>query len=133
MPALRVGVLVPRVVNRHHFRYEDGVGPPPKVKPKKGQNLLPNPWQYVGRSSPLGNPYRPHNAGHDGEELTRDGALDLYRRWLWQKIRANDRRVLLAMRSITEETALICSCAPKSCHADIVVRAWEWMRSQGLV
>jgi len=129
---------VPTVVNRYHFRFEEGVGPPPKKKPRKGQNLLPQPWMYVGRGTPLGNPYRPHNAGYDGEELTRDGALELYRRWLWEKIRANDPRVMLALRSIRDETALVCSCAaapgkpPKSCHADIVARAWHWLREQGL-
>jgi len=126
-------------VNRNHYVYVEGVGPPPLKKPRKGKNFLPTPWQYVGRGTPLGNPYRPHSAGHDGEELTREGALELYRRWLWQKIRANDPRVLLAMRSIDEDTALVCSCAsqpgkpPKPCHADIVARAWDWMRAQGLV
>jgi hypothetical protein len=124
---------MPRSVNRNHFRFEEGVGPPPKRKPRKGQNLLPQPWQYVGRGSPLGNQYRPHSAGNDGEALSREGALELYRRWLWQKIRSNDPRVMLAMRSISADTALVCSCAPKTCHADIVVRAWEWLRTQGLV
>ena len=124
---------MPRAVNRHHFRFEEGVGPPPKKKPRKGQNLLPQPWIYVGRGSPLGNPYRPHNAGHDGEALSYDGALELYRKWLWQKIRVNDRRVMLALRSITAETALVCSCAPRPCHADIVARAWAWSRAQGLL
>lgn len=118
---------MPKVVNRHHFRYVEGVGPPPKVKPRKGQNYLPAPWIYVGRGTPLGNRFKPTR------EVTRDEALASYRRWLWERIRANDPMVLLAMRSIDQDTALVCSCAPKTCHADIVVRAWLWMREQNLV
>lgn len=124
---------MPTVVNRNLFKYEDGVGPPPKRKPRKGQNFLPKPWVYVGRGTPLGNPYRPRRASHDHDELTREGALDLYRRWLWQKLRSNDRAVMLQMRSITDDTHVVCSCAPSSCHADIVVRAWIWLREQGLL
>lgn len=132
--------MMPSVVNRHHFAYVDGVGPPPKKKPTRGKNYLPAPWIYVGRKvhghpgeSPLANPYRPHGAGFDGEALTHDGALELYRRWLWQKIRTNDPRVMLALRSITDETALVCSCAPRPCHADVVAKAWVWLKGQGRI
>lgn len=124
---------MPHVVNRHHYRYVEHVGPPPKKKPRKGQNLLPDPWIYVGRGSPLGNPYRPTSASHHSEELTHDGALQLYRKWLYDKIRGNDRRVLQAMRSITEDMALVCSCSPRPCHADFVARAWHWMSTNGML
>jgi hypothetical protein len=132
--------MMPIVVNRHHFMYVDGVGPPPKKKPRKGKNYLPAPWIYVGRKvsghpggSPLANQYRPRSASFDGEAVTHDAALALYRRWLWQKIRGNDYSVLLAMRSITDDSALVCSCAPKACHADIVLRAWQWVRARGML
>jgi hypothetical protein len=118
-------------VNRHAFLYVDGVGPPPKPKQMskrgKGKNFLPQPWVYVGRPTPLSNPYR----FQPGD--TREALLEQYRRWLWQKLRENDWRVLLQLRSITEETALVCSCAPRSCHADVIVRAWQWAREKGLV
>jgi hypothetical protein len=124
---------MPAVVNRHHFKYVEGVGPPPKRKPRKGQNFLPDPWIYVGRGSPLGNPYRPSSASHGQEALDHQGALQLYRRWLFEKIRAGDWRVMLAFRSITEPTSVVCSCHPKPCHADIVVSAWNWMRNNRMI
>lgn len=121
-------------MNRHHFVYVEGVGPPPKKKPTKGRNFLPAPWIYVGRKvvgvpgeSPLANPYRPDRT------LSHDEALRLYRRRLWNLIRNNDWRIMLAMRSITDETALVCSCAPRPCHADVVQRAWIWMRDNHML
>jgi len=118
---------MPKVVNRHHFVYVEGVGPPPKKKPRKGKNFLPQPWIYVGRGTPLGNPFRP------GNETSHADALASYRRWLWDRIRRNEPAVMRAMRSIDQDTALVCSCAPNACHADIVMRAWHWMLEQRLV
>jgi hypothetical protein len=120
---------MPRSINRHHYRWVEHVGPAPTPKkmPKKGKNTLPQPWLYVGRPSPLGNPF------HFQRGDLREDLLEQYRLWLWQKIRENDWRVMLALRSITEETALVCSCAPKPCHSDVVIRAWNWMREKGLL
>lgn len=97
---------MPTVLNRHHYR---------------GQRF-PEPWIYVGRGHPLGNPYTVADHGI--------AALELYRRWLWKKIRERDTRVLGAMAQIREETHLVCSCAPRPCHADVIVRAWQWLGSQ---
>lgn len=96
---------MPHVVNRHHFK-----------SPPAGAI-------YVGRGTPLGNPYT-----LDGR--TREEALDLYRQWLWKKICAYDHDVLQMLDRIKESTPLVCSCAPKSCHADIVCAAWTWMREE---
>jgi len=98
-------VTVPTVVNRHHY----------KGKP------LPKPWMYIGRGTPLGNPFTVREHG--------DAALELYRRWLWDKIRSNDEDVLCALRRITRSHTLVCSCKPRPCHGDIVVRAWEWLQT----
>lgn len=118
-----------RVVNRHHFAYVDHLGPPPSPKkmPKKGKNALPQPWVYVGRGTALGNPY------HFQPGDTREEILEQYRRWLWQQLKARSWKLLLQLRSITEDTNLVCSCAPKPCHADIVVRAWYWARKEGII
>ncbi len=118
---------MPTVVNRHAFVYVEGVGPPPKKKPRKGKNFLPDPWIYVGRGSPLGNPFRP------GYQTSHEDALASYRRWLWDRIRHNDPAVMRAMHSIAQDSALVCSCSPKACHADIVLRAWLWMHAHKLV
>ena len=95
---------MPTVINRHHYRGKD----------------LPEPWLYVGRGTPLGNPYTLAEHGMN--------ALPLYKAWLWRQIRSGSPLVLAALRSITPEHHLVCSCAPRACHADIIVRAWLWLR-----
>jgi hypothetical protein len=106
---------MPTVVNRHAF----GV--------KKGRPPLPEPHLYVGRGTPLGNPY----ALSDFPGSDRALVLEMYKRWLWDRIKAGDAKVLATMRRIRPETALVCSCAPQSCHADVIVLAWEWLRKRG--
>ena len=101
--------LLPVVVNRHWY----------KDKP------FPPRWRYIGRGKPLGNPFTVKEHG--------EAALDLYRRWLWDKIQARDPSVLAELRQIGPDTALVCSCAPRPCHGDVVVRAWAWIRDQGLL
>lgn len=92
---------MPTVVNRHHYRGK----------------RLPQPWMYIGRGTPLGNPFRyPEHPD----------ALEQYRSWLWWRIRERDDGVLRMLAQIRPETHLVCSCAPRPCHGDIVVRAWEW-------
>ncbi len=98
---------MPTVLNRHHF---DG-------------RPFPKPWKYIGRGTPLGNPF--HVRDHGPER-----ALALYKAWLWKKLRERDVQVTLTMKLITAEHHLVCSCAPKPCHGDVVVAAWEWMHGE---
>lgn len=100
---------LPEVVNRHWYH---GRPKPPKTI-------------YIGRGTPLGNPFTVAEHGLD--------ALKLYRKWLWKQIREGDEAVLRAMRAIDPQTHLMCSCKPRPCHGDVVVRAWAWMREQGLL
>lgn len=94
---------MPHVLNRHHFR-----GKP-----------LPVDSLYVGRPSALGNPYTLAEHGPK--------ALPLYEAWLRGKIAEGDAAVLAMLRKIGPETGLICSCAPKVCHADIIALVFdEW-------
>lgn len=94
-----------RVVNRHHF--PDGV---------------PSPSIYIGRGTPLGNPFTVKEWG----EL----ALPKYREWLWEKLNEQDSAVLGAFAEITVEHKLVCSCKPRPCHGDVIVAAWDWLRKQ---
>ena len=94
---------MPTVVNRHHF---------------KDTSEIPRP--DVGRGTPLGNPYTRQKHGEE--------ALALYRRWLWSRIQERDPKVMRALRAIRADLHLVCSCAPRPCHADVIVRAWEWLR-----
>jgi hypothetical protein len=116
----------PVVLNRHHFRSRDEI---------------PDPWIYMGRGHPLGNPFvvvkddpeirstleaDPSNPEHRSSM----DALTRYKRWLWDKICKRDLAVLRELGKITPETNLVCSCAPRPCHLDVVVRAWKWARGR---
>ena len=83
------------------------------------------PGEYVGRPSVLGNPF---TIGHDG---TRDEVITKYRRWLWDHmIPGSD--VLAEIDRLAEKfidqrgLTLVCWCAPKACHADVIAAAVEW-------
>lgn len=99
----------PRVANRHHF--------PGRKLPARGV--------YVGRGSALGNPYTLKDHGLE--------ALELYRRWLWGKLKARDPAVVGALSRVTPLSLLVCSCWPAPCHADVIRLAWGWMRDEGLL
>lgn len=97
----------PYVVNRHHF---------------KGDDELPRPSCYIGRGTPLGNPFTLEEHG--------ESALPKYKTWLFAQIQKGDPWVLNFLRAITDEHHLVCSCAPKPCHGDVVAAAWRWLRTQ---
>lgn len=80
---------------------------------------------YVGRGSPLGNPYR---VGPDG---TREQVIEKYRHWLDFAIREKKTEIMVALRYIAAKHAdhlfirLICYCAPLPCHADVIAEVVE--------
>lgn len=116
----------PSVINRHHFRWEPGFGEEPdRAGAVDRRPSLPSPRLYIGRGTPLGNPYTKPEHG------TR--ALSLYRRWLFEKVRASDRLVLAELASITAAHHLVCSCAPKPCHGDVIVSCWRWALEAGIL
>ena len=86
---------------------------------------------YIGRSnlrmglpaSPLANPYK------IGKH-TREEVIGMYRDWLWSQIKAKNPRVMQALDSLTEDSILVCWCHPKPCHGEVVIRAWNWLKSQ---
>lgn len=125
LPVVRVPMVhppgSPRVINAHHFAM-------PGARDRRPP--LPELWRYIGRSPPLGpsplaNPFTKAQHGL--------GALELYRRWLWSRIKARDAAVLDTLRSIEPGEHLVCHCkrpdGSGACHGDIVVLAWEWLRS----
>ncbi len=76
---------------------------------------------YIGRPSPLGNPY---SIGRHG---TRDEVIELYRVWLCARLTKGDEpRVLVALDKIIGEVlagydvTLRCYCAPLPCHGDVI-------------
>ena len=88
-------------------------------------SLLPGQI-YVGRPSPLGNPYL---LGRDGN---REEVIAQYRRWLWAQLQSpgspqeRELRRLLAQAQ-SGELELLCWCAPLPCHAEVVRSALLWL------
>jgi len=76
---------------------------------------------YIGRGSPLGNPYV---IGKDG---TREEVIEYYRDYLKYQVDNNNKEIIdvlnyIAKASGTEEGInLICFCKPKACHGDVIV------------
>jgi hypothetical protein len=82
----------------------------------------------VHRPYPLGNPYR---RGVDDDPIAQ------YKQWLWAGIKARDGRwhelVHLAQVYLAKgELNLGCWCHPRPCHADIILRAIEYIINDGL-
>lgn len=100
-----------------------------KVKNKK---TYKGEGEYIGRPSPLGNPFK-INSEEDREE-----SLSKYRVWLDEKLKDRDSKQskellrLLNILQTTGKLVLICWCKPKPCHGDILKEklTYEWYFSQ---
>lgn len=82
---------------------------------------------YVGRPSRFGNPYR---VGEDG---TREQVIALYREYFAAKSEFDSRfrealEALYAKVRRHGELNLVCWCAPKPCHAEVIA---EWIVRRG--
>lgn len=91
-----------KVVNKHHGHQADGDR---KV--------------YIGRGSPLGNPW-PISPG-----FPRRAVIELYRGWLQTMIEIKNPKVIealdeIALRASTGGVDLVCFCAPSPCHGDVI-------------
>lgn len=84
-----------------------------KVGKKSDRNAI-----YIGRPSPLGNPFPMQN--HTTEE--RDRVCDLYQEWFDRKINAGDTEILAALHAIPHDAILGCYCFPLRCHGDTIKR-----------
>ncbi|WP_083386255.1 DUF4326 domain-containing protein [Acidithiobacillus ferrivorans] len=80
--------------------------------------VIPRNVLYVGRPHPLGNPY---SIGLlDGD---RDTVIEKYAIWLDARILEKDPVVCTALLGIRPDQSLACHCAPKHCHAEIILQA----------
>ena len=83
-----------------------------------------NTWSgegiYVGRPSPLSNPYRIQG------DQTREIVLQRYGAMLKNAITKRDPRIITALHNIEAylqehgKCNLICYCSPEPCHADLI-------------
>ena len=100
------------IVNRHRPPY-----------PMKGVGV------YVGRGSPLGNPYgaTSHAPIVVGSRME---AIHEYKKYLAKKIREKDACICNELNRIYRlakvgDVSLICSCHPLPCHADVIKEVIE--------
>lgn len=85
-------------------------------------NLTAQTWShkylYVGRPSIWGNPWTHLPYGSAPHRVdTREEAIEKYRGWLDEQLRAKPR----FLEPLRRAEALVCSCAPLPCHADVLV------------
>lgn len=83
--------------------------------------------EYIGRPSPLGNPYRIRSAGG---EFTREESLAFYARFLEQRLAIGDPEITAEidrLLAIARAGALdlACWCNPLPCHGDVIKRVLE--------
>ena len=84
---------------------------------------------YVGRGSPLGNPFT-HRDGTSAPTKvdTREDAVASFATYLKEKLDQKDERIRTALNKIAlaakngEQVELECYCAPYACHADVLAQ-----------
>jgi len=74
--------------------------------------------EYIGRGSPLGNPFP---IGKD----TREEVIIKYREYIYSAIVGSSPAILTELTRLANiakmgDLYLVCFCAPKACHGDIV-------------
>lgn len=75
---------------------------------------------YVGRPSPLGNPFVLK------DENERERVIAQYAAWLEERLEAGDDRVRSELNRLyrklvqTERLELTCWCSPRRCHAEVI-------------
>lgn len=82
----------------------------PKVFNKRHPDI-PRGAVYVGRPTKFGNPFPMR------KESERNQCCDQYREWIYQQ---DD--LLEEIRETLRGLDLVCWCAPKRCHADILLK-----------
>jgi hypothetical protein len=75
---------------------------------------------YVGRPTPLGNPFRLER------EDQREEVVRRYAFWLEEKLHQGNREVARALEELYQKLkrqgalTLLCFCAPRRCHAEVI-------------
>ena len=87
---------------------------------------------YIGRGSPLGNPYTHLEGATEAEYkvATREEAIEKYEPWL-EKAVMNTPLVAVCIDKITQSVLegndinLVCFCKPQDCHGDVIKKYIE--------
>lgn len=100
-------VSEPRPWNRHH-----GKAPGVEI--------------YCGKGTPVGNPFKDDVGRGEDRAASAAAVLERYKQWLWPRIQpGGPARAWL--EAVPADAYLVCSCWPKHCHAEVIVRAWRWL------
>lgn len=75
--------------------------------------------EYIGRGSPLGNPYKINNY------MTREQCIINYEEYIIRELEKENKEILnelirLFNIALKQELNLVCYCSPKPCHGDII-------------
>lgn len=79
---------------------------------------------YIGRPSPLGNPFTVENHG-------RDRCIEMYDKYICTAIEKSDTKVCNELSRIAHQVLdgkhvrLVCWCAPSNCHGNVIKRIIE--------
>ena len=91
-----------------------------------GEPLRPGErYVFVGRPSPLGNPFRQTDPDVGSKGL----AVAMYEDWLWEHLERGDGSVvdafamLLKLLEEGEKVVLGCPCRERPCHAEVLTAA----------
>jgi len=97
---------------------------------RKGQDLG---GVYVGRPTPLGNPFRLERGDQREEVVAR------YATWLEQELHRGNREVARTLEELYRKLkrqgvlTLLCFCAPRRCHAEVIAEKLRLMaEAEGL-
>lgn len=94
----------------------------PEIKIVNHYHLCFEENEYIGRGSPLGNPFK------ITDKMPREAAIKAYAKWLLEQIQAGNQEVIgeldrLAGIAMSKgKLVLRCYCAPKPCHGDVIKR-----------
>jgi uncharacterized protein YeaO (DUF488 family) len=86
---------------------------------------------YVGRGTPLGNPYHTNGFGiPENMVSSRKEAIEKYKEYLYYKISECDKDICSELNrlykiALNGDLTLVCSCKPLICHADIIKEILE--------
>lgn len=81
---------------------------------------------YIGRGTPLGNPYV------IGEHGNRDEVCDQFDDRLAYRVSQGNPVIVTALMGLKHDSSLICSCVPARCHGIGIEEAWKRLQETGL-
>lgn len=76
---------------------------------------------YIGRPSVFGNPMK---ILHESKRERRI-AVEFFDDWVRNDPGFIAQRTRDAIRALPEDAVLVCWCAPKQCHGDMIIKLWK--------